>query len=171
MLAHTQPNTLSLALASSFFILFFSHLRGIISLFNPFPYIKWCFLLHLASSTYCTSCWQHNCLPPKAPSQPRQGDGKEGQTDPSGTSWKISSFFVSPLRRQASFSAFVRGMSLNKTSKFCRHSCLWSWAISSNKSDEGAFHRFWEFHGGWWSVNSRSVWWIYTYIHIYILYM
>lgn len=80
------------------FTLFCFYLQGIISLSNPFPYIKCCFLLRLASSTHCTSCWQHRCFPQKTPSQSWQGDGKERETVPSGTTWKISSFFVSPLK-------------------------------------------------------------------------
>lgn len=95
--AHRQIRSRLLELFLSF-TLFCSHLRGIISLSNPFPYIKWCFLLRLASSIRCTSCWQRRCFPQKTPSRSRQGDGKERETDPSGTSWKISSFFVPPLK-------------------------------------------------------------------------
>lgn len=91
------------------FTLFCSHLRGIISLSNPFPYIKWCFLLCLASSTRCTSCWQRRCFPQKTPSRSRWGNGKERETDPSGTSWKISSFFVSPLKKTGFFLGFCLG--------------------------------------------------------------
>lgn len=91
------------------FTLFCSHLRGIISLSNPFPYIKWCFLLRLAPSAQCTSCWQRRCFPQKTPSRSRQGNGKERETDPSGTSWKISSFFVSPLKKTGFFFSFCLG--------------------------------------------------------------
>lgn len=134
---------------SIFFFALASYLRGIISLSNPSPYIKWCFLLHLASGTRCTRCWQRHCFPQKAPSQSQRQDGKERETDPSGISWNISSFFcMPPLRRQASFWAFVWGMSLNKTSKLRRHPCLWSWAILSNRSVGWALYRFWDTRGG-----------------------
>lgn len=108
---HTQTHTHTheFAPAFPFFTVFCSYLRDIISLSNPFPYIKWCSLLHLASSTHCTSCWQHHCFPQKAPSQSRQGDGKERETDPSSISWKISSFFVSPLKKTGIFFSFCLG--------------------------------------------------------------
>lgn len=48
--AHTQRNSLSLLQIPPPPTFLSSHLRGIISLSNPFPYIKWCFLLLLASS-------------------------------------------------------------------------------------------------------------------------
>lgn len=96
--SHSNIFTLACSGFSFSFTLFCCHLQGIIRLSNPFPYIKCCFLLRLASSAHCTSCWQRRCFPQKTPSRSRQGDGKERETDPSGTTWKISSFFVCPLK-------------------------------------------------------------------------
>lgn len=59
-------------------------------------------------------------------------EGKERQI-PLAPLGRYPHFLLPPLRRQASFSAFVWGMSLNKTSKLCRHPRLWSAAISGRR--------------------------------------
>lgn len=66
------------------------------------------------------------------PSHGREMEGK-GRQIPLAPLGRYPHFLLPPLRRQASFSAFVWGMSLNKTSKFCRHPRLWSAAISGRR--------------------------------------
>lgn len=129
---------------SLYFTLFCSHLQGIISLSNPFPYIKCCFLVCLACSTQRTSCWQHRCFPQKTTPGSRQGDGKERETDPSGTSWKISSFFVCPLKDDKLLFQPLFGEC--RWTKQASSAGIPSFgAISSNGSDDGALHTFIEF--------------------------
>lgn len=86
-----------------------SHLRGIISLSNPSPYIKRRFLLHLASGTRCTRCWQRHCFPQKAPSQSQQRRKGEGRRIPPASLGRYPHFFVSPLKKTGFFSELLFG--------------------------------------------------------------
>lgn len=110
------------------FTLFCSRLQGIISLSNPFPYIKCCFHLRLACSAQRTSCWQHRCFHRKQPSGHGREMEKRERQIPLAPLGRYPCFLFPFFRKiRASFSAFVCGMSLNKTSKSCRHRCLWSY--------------------------------------------
>ena len=99
--------------------LFSSHLRGIISLSNPF----------LTLSDVSFSVWPVALtalavdstivlLRKPPPSHRREMERNERQIPPAPLG-RYPYFLFTPLRRQASSLAFVWGVSLNKTSKFC----------------------------------------------------